>query len=486
MTRRRRPETGQRPVAEGAETAGATTAPRLSPLAQYALLAGPLLSMLDSSIVNVAVAPIASEMNATLTIVQWVSSGYLLALGTGLALTSNLARRYGTIRVYATGVIAFTAASLLCGLAPTIDLLIAARVLQGLAGATLVPLAMGMLMGSGGASRDVSPLAGMLLFLGPALGPSLGGLLIGVFGWRSIFFINIPLGIVAALTMRAVPRRLAPQGDRGARFDLVGIALLAPGLFGVLFGLDRGESAGWAHPESWLPIAIGALLLAGYVLRSIRTPHPALDLRILRDRDAALSFVLCAAASVAAWSIIFLLPVFLQAVQGHSALATGLAMLPQGILTGLGAVFGQKLADRFGVRLVVLGGFVVLVAASLGLLAVDAHTSLWATSLILAARSAAIGLVVTPLLTVVNRRLTLEEQADANTAFNVVQRIGGSLGIGLIAGVFTSTSQTAGPVPALHEVAVIVTVIAAVAALGSLFLPRTRAAHPVPTPAAGR
>jgi EmrB/QacA subfamily drug resistance transporter len=441
--------------------------------------------MLDSSIVNVAIAPIAAQLHERLAGVQWVSSCYLLALGTGLGLTSNLARRYGTIRVYRTGVVAFTVASVLCGLAPTVDLLIAARVLQGLTGATLVPLAMGMLMGSSGASRNISPLAGMLLFLGPALGPSLGGLLIGAFGWRSIFFINIPVGIAAAFAVRAVPRGIAPEGHPDAKFDVFGLALLAPGLFGVLLGLDRGASDGWLHPDAWLPLAIGALLLAAYVLRAVRTPHPALDLRILRNRDAALSFALCAAASVAAWSIVFLLPVFLQAVQGHSALATGLAMLPQGILTGLGNVAGQKLAERLGVRLIVLGGFVVLVVASLGLLTVDTSTPLWVTSAVLAARSAAIGLVVTPLLMVVNQRLAPEEQADANTAFTIIQRIAGSLGIGLIAGFFTTSSASIGQVAALHEVAVMVAALAGVGALGSLPLPRLRGLRPAAPPTDG-
>lgn len=450
-----------------------TNAPtqKLGIATQYALLAGPLLSMLDSSIVNVAIAPIAHEMHAPLGAVQWVTSGYMLALGTGLALTPFLARRFGTLRTYAIGMIAFTVASVLCGLAPNIELLIGARILQGLTGATLVPLAMSMLMGNSGASRNISPMAGMLLFLGPALGPSLGGLLIGEFGWRSIFFINLPVGLLAALAARTIPAGIAPAGQRGARLDLLGLALVALGLFGVLFGIDRGESNGWADPVSWSPLGAGLLLLAGYVLRSRRVSHPVLDLRILRDPDAVLSFLLCAAASVAAWSILFLLPVFLQQVQGYSALMAGIALLPQGILTGLGTVLGQKVADRIGIRATVLIGFAALLASSLGLLAVGTSTSLWLTSAILAARSAAIGLVITPLLTVVNRHLKAEDQADANTVFNVVQRIAGSLGIGFLAGYFATRSVTIGPVDALHQIATILAVLAAIATIASLLLP---------------
>ncbi|WP_353889781.1 MFS transporter [Galbitalea sp. SE-J8] len=293
-----------------------------------------------------------------------------------------------------------------------------------------------------------------------------------------LFFINLPVGLLATLAARAIPAGVAPARRKGARPDGIGIVLLALGLFGVLFGLDRGESGVWGELLSWLPIAIGALLLAGYVLRSRRTPHPALDLRILRDRSAALSFALCAAASIAAWSILFLLPVFLQHVQGHSALMAGLALLPQGILTGLGTVLGQRVGDGIGIRWTVIIGFAVLLASSFGLLVVDASTSLWLTSAILAARSAAIGLVITPLLTVVNLRLKPDEQADANTVFTVVQRIAGSLGIGLLAGYFATQSTTIGPVDALHRVAIVIAAIAGASALGAVLLPR-RSSAPV-------
>jgi EmrB/QacA subfamily drug resistance transporter len=450
------------------------TPPRLGPVAQYALLAGPLLSMLDSSIVNVAVEPISRELGAPLTTVQWAVSGYLLALGTGLALTSYLARRWGTLAVYRAGILAFTAASALCALAPTVDLLIAARFAQGLAGATLVPLAMSMLMGGDGAARRISPIAGMLLFLGPALGPSLGGILIGAFGWRSIFFINLPVGVVAAFAIRRIPAGTAPGRDTDRRLDVPGLAMLSGGLFGLLYGANQGESEGWVSAGTWIPLTVGGLLIAAYVAWSRRVAFPVLDLSILTERGVSLSFLLCAMASVTAWSIVFLLPVFLQSVQGYSPLAAGLTLLPQGVLTGLGTVLGQRIADRIGVRVTVLGGFVVLTASSLGLLVIGAHTPLPVTATILAGRAASIGLVITPLLTVLNAPLRPEQRADANTAFNVCQRIAGSFGIGLIANLFAARSVAEGPVDALHLVAVLMTALASAAVPVSLLLPGRR------------
>src|SRR5215831_4869844 len=152
-----------------AARADVASRPQIGPLAQYALLAGPLLSMLDSSVVNVAVEPIARELGASLAVVQWAVSGYLLALGGGLAATAFLSRRFGTLPVYRASVVAFTIASALCAFAPGALALDGARVLQGLAAAPLVPLAMSMMLGRAGGGRSISPLAGIMLFVGPAL-----------------------------------------------------------------------------------------------------------------------------------------------------------------------------------------------------------------------------------------------------------------------------------------------------------------------------
>jgi MFS family permease len=173
---------------------------------QYALLAGPLLSMVDSSVVNVAAEPMARALAAPLTTVQWTVSGYLLGLGTGLAGTAYLARRYGTVPVYRVSLAAFTAASALCALSPGIGALIAFRVVQGLVAAPLVPLALCMLVGKGGRARSISVAAGIMLFAAPRSGPLSGGALIEVSGWRLIFAVNVPLGVVAVWAAKASDR----------------------------------------------------------------------------------------------------------------------------------------------------------------------------------------------------------------------------------------------------------------------------------------
>jgi EmrB/QacA subfamily drug resistance transporter len=457
-----------------------TTAPGTGPLVQYALLAGPLLSMLDSSIVNVAVEPIARELHASLTVVQWTVSGYLLALGAGLAATAYLARRFGTLPVYRASVTAFTAASALCALAPGAGVLVGARILQGLVAAPLVPLAMSMLLGPGpggratGGARAISPVAGILLFLGPALGPTVGGALIGAAGWRGIFLINVPLGALAAVAVRRIPAAMAPERQPGARFDLPGLILLAAGVTGLLLGASQGASAGWTAPSAWVPLAAGAALIACYAGWAARRDQPALDLSLARHRGSALSMALCALASVVTWAAVFLLPVFVQSVQGRSALVAGLAMAPQGLVTGLSTALAPRWLAGITVRVTVLAGFAVLAVATAGLLLITAATPLWLIAAILAGRAVAVGLVINPLLQALVQPLPPGQLGDASTLFNTWQRIAGSFGIGLVAALYASRARSLGPVAALHSAGLVLAAVAAAGALGALALPSAR------------
>ena len=449
--------------------------PSLGVMVQFALLAGPLLSMLDSSIVNVAIEPVARDLHASLTLVQWTVSGYLLALGAGLAGTAYLARRFGTLPVYRISVIAFTAASALCALAPDAGTLVAARVVQGLVAAPLVPLAMSMLLGrDAGTARSISAAAGTMLFLGPAIGPAVGGVLIGAVGWRGIFLVNVPVGALAAVAVRYIPPGLAPARRPGAMFDLPGLILLGTGLTGLLLGISQGATAGWSAVSSLVPLAAGMALTAGYVAWAARRDQPALDLSLARRPGAILAMGLCALASVVTWGALFLLPVFVQSAQGRSPLVTGLALLPQGLITGLSTALAPRLLTGLTVRVTVLSGFTLLALASLGLLLIGADSPLWLIAVILAGRSVSIGLVINPLLQALVEPLRPDQLGDANTLFNTWQRIAASFGIGLIAALYTTQARSAGPVTALHTAGLLLTAIAVAGALAAFALPAVR------------
>ncbi|MFG2040348.1 DHA2 family efflux MFS transporter permease subunit [Dactylosporangium sp. NPDC048998] len=461
-------------------TAAVHDGPRLGGLMQLGLLAGPLLTMVDSSIVNVAAPDIARELGAGLPTTQWVVSGYLLALAAGLTTTSYLARRFGTMRVYGVALAAFVVASAICSAAPGIGLLIAARALQGLSGAPLVPLAMSVLLGRQGAARRIPLAAGLLFFLAPAIGPSVGGLLIAAGGWRWIFLVNLPIGVLALLGVRRLPAGVAPDADGHARPDPFGLALLSAGLVGTLYGASRATVDGWTQPVALGALCGGGALLVGYTFWAWRVQEPAVDLTLLRHGRSALALGLGVTSSVVAFAAVFLLPVFTQSVQHHTAFATGLALLPQGLITGVGAAVGQRLAGRYGVRMLVCAGFVLLGIASAGLLLITSSTPLWVTALILSGRAAAIGFGITPLLSVMLQPLTDAQMADGNTLFNIAQRLGGSIGVGVLGSLLAARATRVGPIAGFHEVGLVLTGLALAAALLALRLP----SRALPAPAA--
>jgi EmrB/QacA subfamily drug resistance transporter len=406
---------------------------RLSVVAQIGLLAGPFLTMVDSNIVNVALPDIASDLSSPLTSVQWVVSAYLLSLGIVLAASAYLAKRFGTRRVYLASLVGFTVASALCAASPTVEALVGARVLQGALGAPLVPLAMGMLLGGGSAEGQLPPAAGILLFLAPAIGPSLGGFLVELAGWPYIFLINLPLGVAATYGVLRIPARLGGRPDPSVRFDLIGFCMLAAGLALAIYGASQGPQDGWTAVGSWPYWSAGFLLLAAYVGWALRRSNPAVDVGLLRDAQTALALSLSVLASVVLFVMLFLMPVFIQDLQGYTVLVAGLALLPQGILTGVGTVLGNKLSPKWGVRLTSVVGMVILTASTALLLAVEVSTPVWVTAAILSGRGLALGLVIQPLLHAIIGGLPREKVADGNTFFNVAQRLGGSVGIPLVA-----------------------------------------------------
>jgi EmrB/QacA subfamily drug resistance transporter len=450
-------------------------ATRIGAVARYGLLIGPLLSMIDSSIVNVAVPDIAKELKAELDEVQWVVSGYLLALGVALAATSYLAKRFGTLRVYTVSMVLFVLVSAACAIAPNIEFLIGFRALQGFVGAPLVPLALSILLGKDGIGGGKIPIsAALVLFLAPALGPTIGGLLIGAGGWRWIFLVNVPVGIIGLILLLRVPKNVGAAANRSTRFDPIGFLLLAVGLTGALYGATEGTSQGWDSPLSYLPLGAGLLLLVVYTFWALRRPQPAVNVQMIRHRNSALALVLQVLCSVVAFGTVFLLPVFTQSVQGHSAVATGLALLPQGIIMGVGTFAGQKLSARIPLRVLVVTGFVILAISSVFLLFLEQDTPLWVTALILSGRAIAIGFVTTPLLVAMLAPLPEEELADGNTLFNITQRLGGSIGVSILGSIVAGGATIAATIASFHQVGGILIAIAVVAAIASLWLTEDR------------
>jgi EmrB/QacA subfamily drug resistance transporter len=461
---------------------------------RLAFLGGPMLSMIDSSVVNIAVPDIVAGLHTSLGTAAWTVSGYLLGLAAGLAATPWLARRFGTLPAYQAALAGFIAASACCALAPNIDVLIATRVLQGLAGAPMVPLAMGLLLPRGGGDasdagvRTMPVSAGLLLFAAPALGPAIGGLLISAFGWRSVFLINLPVGLAAWAGVLAARRVLAGGGDRGARLDVAGLLLLAAGLGLATYGASQGAARGWLSATAAPAWAGGLGLIAGYLLwarmgANGRRGPPAVNLSLLGSGRQSLTLALACVASVVLFAVLFLAPVFLQDVQHRSATVTGLVLLPQGIVMGLASWLGNTVIERGKARPTVIAasvsaGLLLLAVSTAGLVLLTAQTPAWLTALLLCGRGVALGLTIQPLVVSLLGGLDDARMPDANTLFNIAERLSGSFGIALLATYYTArTAVTGSAVTALHDCALVLTAASAGGALAALLL-RGRGARP--------
>jgi predicted MFS family arabinose efflux permease len=312
--------------------------------------------------------------------------------------------------------------------------------------------------------------AGLCFFLAPALGPSAGGILVEAASWRWIFLVNVPLVVVGLLSCLKVPRdRPVPREGRRP-LDTVGLLLLAAGATGVVLSssiIPTDARLGWAVA------LVGVDLLAAYIWWQLPLRRPALSLGSVKSLAGAIPVAVSVVASLVLFAVLFLIPIFMMEVQGRSAIATGLVLLPQGIVMGLCAGLGEKLVGSLGFRATVGGGMLVLAATSALLLLVTPGTPAWTIALLLAGRGVALGLTLQPIIMGTLGRLPRDEVADVSTLFNVVQRLGGSLGVAGFAAFyqFRTSSAGAGTAVPFHDTVWLMTGLALVGALLALFLP---------------
>lgn len=394
---------------------------------------GSFMSALSQTTVNLAIKSLQRVFNSPLSTVQWVLTGYLLALAVGIPVTGWLADRVGIKRIYLSALAAFALASLLCGLAPNVQTLIAFRVVQGLGGAALQPLGLALIYQAWPDRQRGTATAffGLPVLLAPVLGPTVGGYMVEDLDWRLIFLINVPIGAGGLLLGLRLLRERRAEIVRP--FDLPGAVFSAAGLAILLYGLSQAGSDGWGSPTVLGCIAAGIALLVAFCFWELRTPAPLLDLRLYGRRV----FI---SSSVVAWityiSLIggqFLVPLYLQNIRGRSPIETGLLLLPQGISLMIALPIAGRLYDRIGPRPVVAVGLAILGAATYWFAKVDASTSLNAIRLGLLARGFGLGLAYIPLTTAALSVARGDELPRASSLFNVMSQVAGSFGVAILA-----------------------------------------------------
>jgi DHA2 family multidrug resistance protein len=399
-----------------------------------AVALGALLEIIDTSIVNVALNDIQTSVGATLSEASWLVSSYAVANVIVLPMTAFLGARFGKKRYFIFSLIGFTIASVMCGMATSLPMLIAARVLQGLMGGGLLAKAQAFLFET--FPKHEQPMAqaffGAVVIAGPAIGPTLGGYIVTNFDWRWIFFVNVPFGALAVfMCMQSLPEDGAARDK--ARVDWWAIALLALGLGSLQTFLEEGNGDDWFDSPLITSLAFSSVLgIAWFVWRSLRSPNPVVDLRVLRHRSLWAGSLLSVVVGMALYGALFALPIFAQSVLHYTPQQTGMLILPGALTSAFLMPVVGKLVRKYDPRLVLASGGLVLVVALFSFNRLTSQTGASDLFWPLIVRAVGTNLMFLPLSLATLGAIPKHEVGAASGFYNLTRQLGGSIGVALL------------------------------------------------------
>jgi len=421
-------------LAQSAGTPHAEWQPSVNPwMVALSVMLATFMVVLDSSIANVALPHIAGNLSASTDESTWVLTSYLVSNAIMLPASGWIARRIGRKRLLMISILVFTGASMICGAALSMPMLIVARVLQGMGGGGMQPLAQSILLESFPPQLHGKAMAayGVGIVVAPVVGPTLGGWITDAYSWRWIFYINLPVGLLALFMANLYiedPPYLR-QAFRGA-IDYLGFGLMAVWLGTMQLILDKGQEADWFEATwiCWLT-AVSAMAFLAFVTRELMHHDPIVQLRALANRNFCMGTLLTGLYGVVLYGITALLPLFLQTVLGYSALDSGLAVSPRGLGSMLAMVVVGALVNRFDGRILLAVGLGIFGMSSFALSRLNLEISMTAVAWPNFFNGFGGGFVFVPLTTLAMGRLRKEEMGNAAGIYNLVRNIGGSIGI---------------------------------------------------------
>lgn len=417
-----------------------------SPSYKWWLLAnvmiGTFMAVLDATIVNVGLPKLMASFGAGIDKVEWVITAYMLAMAVMLPTSAWLADKFGYKRMYFLGLLLFTFGSFLCGMSVNIDMLIIARVIQGLGSGAIQPLGMAIITHEFPADKRGVALGFWSISAAASVsfGPILGGYLIDNFNWQLIFDVNIPIGIVGLLATIVIQQEYKDKNVRN--FDLVGFLSVVTFLPLTLYALSQGNAVtnpeGWSAPYILICFAIAAIALAVFITNEFTVKEPLIDLRLLGNHNFGFSNLIMLIFGMGMFGSTFLMPVYLQNSLGYTAVMSGSVFLPVGIIQGIMAPIAGKMADKLNAKILALTGVIILafsfyLNSSLSFL--TEHNYIM-TSLYL--RGFGMGLLFTPLSTISLIEIPRNKMAQASGLSNTIRQLGGSLGVAILATLLTS------------------------------------------------
>ncbi|HTK63062.1 MAG TPA: MDR family MFS transporter [Pseudonocardia sp.] len=413
------------------------------PLALAVITIGAFMSILDISIVNVAIPTMANQFGVSNTDIEWVSTAYSLALGVIVPVSGWMGQRFDMSRLYAWSVFGFGVTSAMCGLAWDLNSEIAFRILQAIPGGILPVITLTMLY------RIVPPAKiglgmaayGVAMVFAPATGPTLGGYLVEYHDWRMIFFLNVPVGLIGAVLAFTVLPRFPHGGTR--QFDTWGFVTVASGLFTLLLGLTKGADWGWSSYAIRGLLTASALLIALFVVIELEVDEPLLDVRLFRIWSFTNCQLQVGILSSAFFTVLFYLPLFMQHGQGITPMNTGLAMLPEAVAMAISLPAAGLLYDKMGPRWPIFIGMTATAYGTYLLCGITSDMSRWDVMCWTSFRGMGQAFCMVPLMTAGLDEVPSDKLDGASAINNVMQRVTGALGLALLTAVITSHSAQA-------------------------------------------
>jgi EmrB/QacA subfamily drug resistance transporter len=401
------------------------------------------MNIMDITIVNVALPTIGRDFHIPPTAVDGVVIAYLVSLAVFIPASGWLGDRFGGKRVLLTAIVVFTVGSVLCGLAQNMTQLVAFRVLQGAGGGMMAPVGMAMLFRVFPPAERVRAASIMTVgtTLAPAIGPVLGGFLVTDFSWRWVFFVNLPIGIVAVIFGALFLERTDAM-DAG-RFDVPGFILGGAGLGLLMYGISEGPLKSWSSTDVIASCVTGAVLLVTFVLVELRTTRPMVDLHLLKERLFRSTNVVMFLAAAAFLGMLYLIPLYFQDARGLTALQSGLSTFPEAFGVMIGAQFASRLIyPRIGPRRHVTGGLLGLVVCLLALTQISVTTDLWYIRALMFALGFMMAQVMVPNQAASFAMITPESMGRASTFFNTMRQVGSATGVAILSTVLIGVGST--------------------------------------------
>lgn len=396
------------------------------------LFIGAFVAILNETLLNVALPAIMEEFNVNATAVQWLSTGYMLINGILIPASAFFIQRFSDKKLFLTAMLLFTLGTLLASVAPAFGVLLGARMIQAAGSAIMMPLLMNVMLTAFPVEKRGAAMGmfGLVMITAPAIGPTLSGWLIEHYSWRMLFDIVLPIAVLTLVFAFIKLKDVTAQRD--IKLDFISLVLSSIGFGGLLYGFSSAGEKGWDSPLVYGTITIGALALFIFILRQLRMDEPMLEFRIYKYPMFALSSVISIVISVAMFSSMILLPIYVQTIRGISPMDSGLLMLPGAIVMGIMSPITGKLFDKYGARILAVIGLTITVVTSFYFSKIGMNTAYSTLVLLYTLRMFGMSMVMMPVMTNGLNQLPPINNPHGTALNNTLQQVSGAIGSALL------------------------------------------------------